>query len=194
MFDQKSRLEFIEFCGNTADGHRLALFICSCGNECRAAYSRVKNGYTRSCGCLHAENKPSLTHGHRYTKTYASWASAKDRALNPKSKDFYRYGAAGIGFSDLWLSFERFLQDMGERPEGTSIDRIDGTKGYEPGNCRWATKQEQARNTKVFTILETPLGLMPLVDYAATIGITRGAAHLRMKRGKLEGCSYAAAK
>lgn len=191
----ESRLTFVEFTGKkTNDGHRLARFLCTCGNYTVVSNSRVKGGYTKSCGCLAAENKPNLSHGHRRSGTYSSWQSAKDRATNPRSKDFHRYGAVGIGFAERWLVFENFLEDMGERPKGKSLDRIDGAKGYEPGNCRWATSRQQARNTRVFTVLETPLGRMPLVDYAEKIGLTRGAAHLRMKRGKLEGCRYATAK
>ena len=145
---EESRLTFVEFCGRTADGHKLGLFNCACGQQARVAISRVKHGYTRSCGCLTREAKPNITHGHRYSKTYSSWGSAKDRATNPESKDFHRYGAVGIGFADRWQSFENFLADMGERPAGTTLDRIDGTKGYQPGNCRWATAEEQARNKK----------------------------------------------
>lgn len=189
---EESRLTLIEIDGRSADGHKMALFSCSCGGRARVALSRVKHGYTRSCGCLIREAKPNLTHGHRYSKTYASWGSAKDRATNPDSKDFHRYGAVGIGFSERWRVFENFLFDMGERPAGTTLDRIDGTKGYEPGNCRWATPTEQARNTKTFVTINTPDGsVMPLVDYARQIGITKGAAHLRLKRGKLEGCTHA---
>lgn len=184
-----SRLMFIEFVPEkTSDNHRLARFRCSCGGETITAYSRVKHGYTLSCGCLAKETKPNLKHGKKYTKTYASWSSAKNRTLNQNSKDYHRYGAAGIGFSDHWLNFENFLADMGERPEGTSLDRIDGSKGYEPGNCRWATPKEQARNRQDFVIVSTPIGKMPLVDYAKAIGISRGAAHLRLKRGKLHDC------
>lgn len=145
----ESRLTLVEFTGEkTKDGHRLARFRCACGNEAIVSHSRVKGGYTRSCGCLAAENKPNLSHGYKYSGTYRSWQSAKDRATNPRSKDFNRYGAVGIGFAERWLKFENFLEDMGERPEGLSLDRIDGTKGYEPGNCRWATLIQQARNTK----------------------------------------------
>ena len=189
--DSDSLLTFIEFCGSTQDGHRLARFKCLCGGETTTAFSRVKHGYTRSCGCLVRENKPNLTHGFKYTGTYSSWCAAKDRATNPNSKDFHRYGAAGIGMAVRWLRFENFLADMGERPKGTTLDRIDGTKGYEPGNCRWATPLEQARNKKHLVIIDTPLGQMPIVEYANQIGISNGAAHLRLKRGKLEGCSYA---
>lgn len=146
MSIEETRLTFIKFCGRTADKHRLALFECECGNKKQIAFSRVKNGYTKSCGCLLKEITPGLKHGYKNTPTYSSWSSAKARALNPKSKDYHRYGAVGIGFADRWLSFENFLADMGERPHGTSIDRIDNKKGYEPGNCRWASIQEQARN------------------------------------------------
>lgn len=184
-------LSFIEFCGKAPDGHRLARFKCDCGNEAVVIHSRVKHGYTRSCGCLKHETKPSLKHGLRGSRTYSSWLSAKRRATNRNDKDFHRYGAVGIGFADRWASFEAFLEDMGERPPGTSLDRIDGSRGYEPGNCRWATPTEQARNRRDFKVINTPVGEMPLIDYAEQIGISSGAAHMRLKRGKLEGCSHA---
>lgn len=181
------RLKPIAPCGKTKDGHIKWMFVCECGTTKEIAISRVKHGYTRSCGCLAKETKPGLTHGYKGTTTYSSWAAAKDRTTNPRSKDFYRYGGVGIGMHPRWLSFENFLADMGERPAGTSLDRIDGSKGYEPGNCRWATFKEQARNRKDNIYVETSVGTMLLVDYAKRIGITKGAAHLRLKRGKLEG-------
>lgn len=86
-----------------------------------------------------------------------------------------------------WLVFENFLRDMGEKPEGTSLDRIDGSKGYEPGNCRWATYSQQMRNRKDNVYLKTESGQIFINDYAEKLGITRGAALMRLKRGKLEG-------
>ena len=77
---------------------------------------------------------------------------------------------------------------LGIRPVGTTLDRIDGSKGYDPGNCRWATFKVQARNRINLTVIDSPLGRIPLVDYAEIIGISKGAAHLRLKRGKLKGC------
>ena len=177
--------------GRTRDGHIKWRYHCSCGNTTETAASRVRNGEVLSCGCLKRLAKPNLTHGQRMTPTYASWMSAKDRATNPKSKDFHRYGAIGIGMAERWLTFENFFADMGERPPGKSIDRIDGSKGYEPGNCRWATAQQQALNRRDLVVVNTPLGAMPLVTYAKHIGLTKGAAHLRLRRGKLEGVSRA---
>ena len=115
----------------------------------------------------------------------------KTRCLNENSKDYQRYGGVGISVCDEWASsFEDFLSHVGPRPAGTTLDRIDGSRGYEPGNVRWASISVQARNKKSATIVHTPYGVMHLVDYAKRIGITNGAAHLRLKRGTLEGVSY----
>lgn len=78
--------------------------------------------------------------------TWISWTSAKSRCFNPNAAGYASYGGRGITVCARWLDFANFLADMGERPEGTSLDRIDGTKGYEPGNCRWATRAQQSRN------------------------------------------------
>jgi len=94
-------------------------------------------------------------HGHRgneptdRTPTYNSWRKARERVYNPNANNFKYYGAKGVQMCDRWVdSFENFLEDMGERPEGTTIDRIDPHGDYEPDNCRWSTKQVQANNKR----------------------------------------------
>ncbi len=115
----------------------------------------------------------------------------KRRCHEPTDKDFPKYGARGITVCDLWRDdFAAFRDCVGERPAGTTIDRIDPKKGYAPGNVRWATPLEQSRNRSDLTVVNTPKGVMALVDYAKTIGLTKGAAHLRLKRGKLEGVTH----
>lgn len=90
----------------------------------------------------------TFKHGMINTPTYSSWHGMKSRALNPNVTGWQYYGGRGIKVCERWLDFRNFLQDMGERPEGTSLERIDNDKGYEPGNCKWATKQEQFFNRR----------------------------------------------
>ena len=194
MIVQGSRLTFVsETEERTADNHKIGLWRCDCGSEARVANSRVRGGYTKSCGCLAREcsSASATTHGMRSSREYSSWSAMRGRCLSPTHKDYPRYGARGITVCDQWAeSFEAFFADVGRRPPGTTLDRINPAKGYELGNCRWATPLEQSRNRQDLTVLDTPAGRMALVDYATMIGLTRGAAHLRMKRGKLEGCAY----
>jgi hypothetical protein len=175
-----------------AGKHRTGIWRCICGTEKEMEISRVRNGTIESCGCVGRENSriASTKHGMRNSPEYRSWAAMKMRCLVPSNKDYPRWGGIGITVCAEWAnSFEKFFEYIGPRPTGTTLDRIDGTRGYEPGNVRWATPKEQARNRKDFVEIVTPLGRMPLIDYAAKIGISEGAAHLRLKRGKLEGCT-----
>lgn len=90
-----------------------------------------------------------IRHGMSKTRTHRTWQSMKDRCTNENSPGYSKYGGRGIRVCDRWLdSFEAFLADMGERPPGTSIDRINVDGDCEPGNCRWATQREQCRNRR----------------------------------------------
>ena len=92
------------------------------------------------------------THGHTWpthSKTYNCWSNLKQRCNNPNNKDYKKYGGRGIKVCDRWLnSFENFLEDMGEAPEGMSIDRTNNDGNYEPNNCRWTTSETQSRNCR----------------------------------------------
>lgn len=92
------------------------------------------------------------THGRRDTPEYRAWDGMKQRCTNPKARGYDRYGGAGITVCDRWMySFENFYADMGDRPSSEhSLDRIDGSKGYSPNNCRWATRSEQQKNRPGF--------------------------------------------
>ena len=115
--------------------------ICVCGTVKDYRLSNVTHGLTISCGCARKK------HDQSFTRTYRSWAAMIQRCSNPNSHGFEYYGGRGISVCGHWKKYTSFLADMGDRPEGTSLDRFPDPDGnYEPGNCRWATRSEQRRN------------------------------------------------
>jgi hypothetical protein len=134
----------------------------------------------------YGKDHKNATHGMRYTPEYAIWAEMKKRCLNQKNKDYVRYGAKGITICKEWVdSFEQFYKDMGNKPEGFSIERIDNTKGYFPKNCKWANRSTQQRNKSNSLWIEWKGQVKHIMEVAQELGISKGAAHLRYKRGKL---------
>ena len=149
------RLTAVKRVGSAENG--TAMWECSC--ECGAVVSVrsvvLTSGRSKSCGCLMKElaSIRMTTHGMSRTPTWYSWDSMIARCTRESHPAFAAYGGRGIKVCNRWReSFEDFLADMGERPEGMTLDRKDGNKGYEPENCRWATATTQSNNRGDFNV------------------------------------------
>lgn len=126
-------------------------------------------------------------HGHSrafaQSKTYQCWRNMLTRCYNKNSTHYEEYGGRGIGVSVQWVDFSNFLADMGERPDGLTIERIDNNGHYEPGNVRWATQLEQARNRRSVRHLSFDGKTLTLPEWQEVLGIDRKTLWARIKRG-----------
>ena len=120
---------------------------CECGTIRNVIIKNLKSGVSKSCGCLNIKKlKGRATHGKRHTRVWRIWQAMKNRCRNQNIPQYKNYGGRGISYSKEWEFFENFYKDMGEPPEGFSIDRIDVNGNYEPSNCKWSSMKEQMKN------------------------------------------------
>ena len=151
------RLTVISEQGKSVRNDIMWLCKCTCGNETTLPTRKLKGGEVKSCGCYKGDYMRSkmTTHDHARTRTYTSWNSMKNRCTNPNHISYANYGGRGISICDRWVnSFENFLYDMGERPTGKTLDRINTNGIYEPLNCKWSTLKEQQRNRRYVRKME----------------------------------------
>jgi len=155
---------------------------CDCGQGVVAYGQDLARGKVKSCGCLNADR--ILRHGMSRTHVYQVWKGMLQRCENPKSPGFANYGGRGIRVSDEWHDFERFIADMGPRPKGYSIDRIDVNGPYSKDNCRWATTKQQANNTRRNRVVEFRGERLTLGEWADRYGIDWSTLRGRLDRLK----------
>lgn len=162
---------------------------CECGNRAEVNGGALRRGESRSCGCLFLEvaaekfRKLLTKHGKSGTSTHTVWMGMKQRCESPGASKFAIYGGRGIKVCDRWQSFSNFLADMGERPPGMSIDRIDPDGDYEPGNCRWATQLEQQNNRRNNRMVLVNGERMTVSMAARSAGLKPDMVMQRLKRG-----------
>ena len=172
------------------------LVRCTCGNEQVQSGGKLHAG-RGNAGCASCRSHRATAGG--LTPEYQSWRGMRERCLNPNHASYANYGGRGIGVCDRWLhSFENFRADMGKRPKGFSLDRIDNERGYSADNCRWADTKTQARNTRVFRLSDEQISAIhnllasgaKQIDIATAIGVSRShIANIASghSRGKLDG-------
>jgi hypothetical protein len=159
---------------------------CDCGTERLTQYWSLVAGYTRSCGCLRHEiakrGDGNRKHAMKGSQEYRIWGTMKQRCHNPKAAGFPGYGAMGITVCDGWRNdFMAFYRDMGPRPSPNhTLDRITNAGGYEPSNCRWATRKEQQNNRRNSRLIEAFGKRQNARDWAAETGFKASMIYMRV--------------
>lgn len=175
------RLVALHLCAERRALRRVWECRCDCGAITTVPAGALTKGNTKSCGCLHIETArlKNRTHGatcgirgqSQFPRTYRIWLAMRRRCIDPKLPSWDDYGGRGIRVCDKWSDYTTFLLDMGECPPGYSIDRIDPNGNYEPGNVRWASASEQARNTRKTARMEINGVSMSVRDACDALGL-----------------------
>lgn len=183
--DKFHRLTIIERIAHPRKRGAWWMCRCDCGNTSVLDSYRLTSGLTKSCGCIRKENQ--TTHGLHKSPEYAAWQHMRNRCGNPNAKQYADYGGRGISVCDRWLGsdgFINFYADMGQRPSGNhSIDRIDVDGGYDPSNCRWATKTEQQNNRRDNNFIEWNGVKKTATEWARNLGASVDTIKHRVRSG-----------
>lgn len=176
------RLTVLEWVTRSKNGTSKWLCRCECGNERVVFATALLGGTSKSCGCLAREQAGDRvrTHGQTRTPTFISWERLRARCDDPTNK---HYGGKGITYCERWKDFSNFLADMGERPEGMTLDRIDTTGNYEPNNCRWVTYAEQAQNKTNNRLVEYEGNLVCVTELCRRLGVPSSLVFKRLYSG-----------
>lgn len=178
------RLTVLSFVG-TNGRDRKYLCRCECGSETITSTACLRSGTTRSCGCLIRISAVArcTTHGASRTRLYWLWADMIARCTKENHHAWENYGGRGIHVCAAWRhDFAQFASDMGSRPPGAQLDRIDNDKGYEPSNCRWSSRTEQANNKRNNRLITHDGRTMTLAQWSRETGIPYHTLKARLGR------------
>lgn len=158
---------------------------CSCGVVVPILSDSLVKGHTKSCGCLQRElvARRMSTHGLSKSRSYQVWIDMMKRCHNPRSPKWKNYGGRGIKVCTRWRTFKTFLADMGERPEGLTLERKNNNKGYSPSNCKWATNSEQQNNRQNTRWITMDGITLSLAEWAVRTGMSRPTIDWRLNAG-----------
>jgi hypothetical protein len=162
------------------------LCLCDCGITKAINATCLTKEITQSCGCLRKEKtgKQFSRHGMTNSSEYSIWCAMKRRCSDKNNRYYHRYGGRGIVVCDNWKdSFENFYKDMGKKPDGYSIDRIDVNGNYSPENCKWSNAVEQANNKSTNNFLTYGDETHTIAEWSRIGGIPQTALHQRIKSG-----------
>jgi len=162
-------------------GNALWLCKCDCGKSHVVLGASIRRGNTKSCGCFHDELP--ITHGLSKTKIYKVWQGLKTRCNKKQNRAYKNYGGRGISYDPRWEKFDAFLSDMGEPPDGLTLDRIDNNGDYCKDNCRWATWEQQQRNRRSNRIINYNGREWRLVELATYAGMIPATLAARINHG-----------
>lgn len=167
----------------SATGQAKWLCRCKCGAERTYPGYELRNGHIKSCGCQRgpSSKERNTTHGMTRTPTYQVWVNMRNRCYRPEVRGYERYGGAGIAVCESWRSsFEAFLKDMGPRPVGFQLDRIDPTGDYSPSNCRWVDINTQANNKKRVRQVTINGITRPVAEWCRVLGLPHRTIRARI--------------
>ena len=170
-----------------ATGAKRKSFVCRCVCDAEKVvpHSNITAGKSKSCGCKMASfvAESKVKHGKHGTPIYRRWADMNDRCSRASHISYPNYGGRGIKVCDRWLDFSNFYEDMGDVPDGMTLDRIDPDGNYEKSNCRWATMTEQQNNKRSNRVLEHGGVKKTVAEWGRTLDIKASTIHARLANG-----------